>query len=98
MAPSEQEFYIEWEDSLRSEWNRAAIELIVNYVIRGYPAVVTETDRPAITKAAFDHIKYLKATYVKRISPDERKRSAAAQHSRSRKREVSEDGSLRGLR
>lgn len=88
-APSVNSFYIEWEEELRSDWNQAALAIIVNHVMASYPDVVAASDRPFVRNAAITYLQHLMSEYHANLDPRHRAAREATQKISTMKRDVS---------
>ncbi|KAG8724187.1 hypothetical protein FRC09_020919 [Ceratobasidium sp. 395] len=69
-APSETMFYIKWDESEKSAFNRVAANIVTTHVMKEWPESCPEDERDNIFDMAIKHIRYLKKLYKRQRLPD----------------------------
>lgn len=77
MHPTQEKFSVEWEESLTSDWNKAALRIIIEHVMRSYPDDVDAEDQPQVANFAISHLRYLQRQYKAKPTAEKRQYAAA---------------------
>lgn len=75
-APTVTAFYIKWDESEKSLFNRTATKIIVDQLFKDWPSLLSANDYDEVFEMAELHIKYLHTVYREQNKADAEAREA----------------------
>ncbi|KAG8939896.1 hypothetical protein FRC04_005823 [Tulasnella sp. 424] len=85
--PTQNNFFVEWDEELGSLFNLTAREIYVAYVFEAYSTLVKPEDQQDVQSAVLEYLRWLRTRYRAQFNGEELKARASRQALVSRRRE-----------